>query len=240
MVAAARATAAGEAAAACGWKPGPAFTWPTAACCPRPAETRTLRRIGAEEEAEAGDIALFAPDLQIDSVPQTIGYLTSDNLVDVNGGAGGNKALDVGAGSPGDPGTILYFNQAPAPDTVFVDDDWASGVSDGDVITDADLGTAGDQNAIFGVNAFGDINAALGDITGSGTVIVNGGTYGQTVALDGTRTLEVTGPDVAQTVVITDLSSITGSTVSIEGASNLTVGNSTSRTWPASSKAPVA
>ena len=61
-------------------------------------------------------------------------------------------------------------------------------------------------------------------------MIVNGGTYAEAVSLTGTRTMEITGPNSAQTVIIDDLTTIAGTPVVIEGSSNLTVGDADSRT----------
>ena len=69
--------------------------------------------------------------------------------------------------------------------------------------------SAGAAQTIAGV-AFSTVTAALSGVTASGTVIVNGGTYLETVSVSGTRTLEITGPDSAQAVTIEDLASIAG------------------------------
>ena len=59
---------------------------------------------------------------------------------------------------------------------------------------------------------------------GGGTVVVNGGTYAETIALNEAKTLIVTGPNVAQTVAINDLAAIAGTTIDIQGSSSLTLG----------------
>jgi fibronectin-binding autotransporter adhesin len=127
-------------------------------------------------------------------------------------------------------GNDVVLVEATAPTVVYADDNSWNSLSTGTVIADADFGTAGNQQAIFGVTAFNSINAALAAVAASGTVIVNGGTYAETVALAGTTTLEVTGPDAPQTVTIDDLSSVAGTTLRIEGASLLTIGDADSRT----------
>lgn len=128
----------------------------------------------------------------------------------------------------GGDGNDVVLVENSTPTVVYVDDSFTQ--SDGTPIGDADLGTTGSQSAIKGITAFATINAALATVTTSGTIIVNGGTYAETVSLTGTRTLRVTGPDSAQTVIIDDLTTIAGTTVAIEGSSNLTVGDADSRT----------
>lgn len=117
------------------------------------------------------------------------------------------------------------------PTTAYVDDNWTGGgFVTGTFILDADLGTTGNQSAIFGYNAFNSVNTALSAVTTSGTVIVNGGVYSEAVDVNSTRSLEVTGPNTAQTVTFTSLQSIAGTTVVIEGASILIVGDGTNKT----------
>ncbi|MDX1927618.1 MAG: Calx-beta domain-containing protein [Pirellulaceae bacterium] len=111
---------------------------------------------------------------------------------------------------------------------VYVDDSFTA--NPGQTIADADLGKTGSQPAIFGATAFSTINAALAVVTSSGTIIVNGGTYAETVSLTGTQTIEITGSNSAQAVIIDDLTTIAGTPVVIEGSSNLTVGDADSRT----------
>src|SRR5205823_1685841 len=62
------------------------------------------------------------------------------------------------------------------------------------------------------------------------TVVVNGGTYAETVSLGDGDTLRITGPDAAQAVTIDDLASIAGTTINIQGTSTLTVGDADDRT----------
>ena len=139
--------------------------------------------------------------------------------------AGGNRFVIFYNGGDGND-VVLVANSTPA--VVYIDDSFTANPSQ--TIADADLGTTGSQPAIFGVTAFTSINAALAAVTSSGTIIVNGGTYAETVSLTGTRTMEITGPNSAQTVIIDDLTTIAGTPVVIEGSSNLTVGDGDSRT----------
>jgi autotransporter-associated beta strand protein len=128
----------------------------------------------------------------------------------------------------GDGNDVVLVEATAAP-VAYVDDAWAALVA-GTIITDADLGATGDQPAVFGVTAFATINAALTSSATNGTIIVNDGVYAETVNLTGTRTLEITGPDAAQAVTIEDFASVAGTTLNIEGASVLTVGDADGRT----------
>ncbi|MCL4202267.1 MAG: autotransporter-associated beta strand repeat-containing protein [Pirellulaceae bacterium] len=112
--------------------------------------------------------------------------------------------------------------------TVYVDDGFAGNLND--PILDADLGTTGNQAATFGVNAFNTIGQALTALTTNGTVIVNGGTYAEAIALTGTQTLRITGPNAAQTVVIGSLATVAGQMVNIVGSSSLTIGDGSNTT----------
>ncbi|MCL4207729.1 MAG: autotransporter-associated beta strand repeat-containing protein, partial [Pirellulaceae bacterium] len=140
-------------------------------------------------------------------------------------GSDGNARSFIASYTGGDGNDLVLFD-ASAPTTVYVDND-LSGFY-GQTIADADKGTGGAQPAIFGVSAFTTIGGGLGAVSGSGTVVVNGGTYAEAVTLSGTRSLRITGPDAAQTVVLNALTTAAGQNVQIDGASNLTVGDATS------------
>ena len=123
----------------------------------------------------------------------------------------------------GDRGlTQVQFKLAPS--IVYVDDNFSI-YTTGQTIPDADLGTLAAEPAIFGVNAFTNLTAALAAVDTTGTIIVNGGSYAETIALNNTRTLQVTGQNTAQTVTINNLSSIAGTTISIRGSSTLVIGD---------------
>lgn len=102
--------------------------------------------------------------------------------------------------------------------------------SNGSIIADADLGTNGNQAATQGIDAFATIAAAQAAVATNGTIIVNGGTYAETISLTGTQTLEITGVDTTQSVTIDDLTTAAGNTVILEGASTLSVGDADNRT----------
>ncbi len=108
--------------------------------------------------------------------------------------------------------------------TVYVDDDWTAGTFT-DNSTDADAGTTGGQTAVFGVTAFNNIADAIAATAAGGTIIVNSGVYAETVALADGKKIEITGPDTAQTVEITELSSVAGTEIILEGSSRLYVDN---------------
>lgn len=127
----------------------------------------------------------------------------------------------------GGDGNDVVLVENSAPTTVYVDDSFV--FNNGQVIADADLGTTGAQPAIFGVNAFTTINAAVAAATASGTIIVNSGTY-TTGTLSGTQTLRVTGSNVAGAVSIGALTTVAGQVVDVVGSSVLTVGDATDTT----------
>jgi fibronectin-binding autotransporter adhesin len=138
----------------------------------------------------------------------------------------GNSYRLFYTGGTGDNDLILVENTAPA--IVYVDDSFTAGL--GNTIADADAGTTGSQAAIMGFDAFTSITAALAAITTSGTVIVNAGTYAETVSLSGTQTLKIGGTDSAQAVAISSLATVSGSTLNLAGTSSLTFGDSTNVT----------
>ena len=122
----------------------------------------------------------------------------------------------------------FYLLDFPAPATVYVDDNFTQAL--GTTIADADLGVTGNQSAIVGITAFKTITAALAAVSTDGTIIVNGGTYSESVTLSETQTLQVAGDDTPQTVVISALTTGANQLVQIDGASHLTIGNGTSTT----------
>ncbi|MGB3118138.1 MAG: autotransporter-associated beta strand repeat-containing protein, partial [Verrucomicrobiales bacterium] len=158
--------------------------------------------------------------------------LISNDLVDPTTGTFAGLA----DGSPVTVGGVnyrIYYNggdgndvvliEATAPSVVYVDDSFTQ--NPGQTISDADLGTTGSQGAIFKVNAFATLTEALAAVSTGGTIIINAGTYAETVSLTNGKTMEITGPDSAGTVTISALSSTAGTNIIIEGTSNLTVGN---------------
>ena len=79
----------------------------------------------------------------------------------------------------------------------------------------------GFQSAVYGVNAFSSIAAALAAAGTSGAVLVNAGTYAESPVVSGTETLRLLG-----NVTVNSLDSAAGATVDLQG-NTLTVGNST-------------
>lgn len=114
-------------------------------------------------------------------------------------------------------------------DVLYVDASW-SALNLNDRIDDADSGVNGDQLAFFGGNAFATIGDAIAAAGTGDTIIVNAGTYAETVTLDDGKTLEVTGPDSDQAVSISELSSDAGTSIVIEGGSTLTINNAANQT----------
>ncbi|HEX3599223.1 MAG TPA: hypothetical protein VHU84_03720, partial [Lacipirellulaceae bacterium] len=78
------------------------------------------------------------------------------------------------------------------PTTTYVDDAW-TGFTNGQVITDADAVTAGNQPAIFGTNAFATLQSAMTAVASGGTVVVNDGTYAEAIGVDAGKTMKVIG-----------------------------------------------
>lgn len=161
---------------------------------------------------------LISNDLA-DPVSGTFDSLPAAATVLVNGVP--KKILYTGNG--GNDVVLAPFN----PTTAYVEDLAWVGLSIGDFIADADFGTTGNQPAYYGYDAFSNVAGALAVIPATGTVVVNAGAYAEAVNLTGTRTLEVTGPNVAGTVVLNSLAAAAGTSVVIEGASNLTIGDAT-------------
>ena len=129
----------------------------------------------------------------------------------------------------------LFYNGGTGNDLVLVENSLATTVyvdggftgNPGQIITDADYGTDGDQSAVLGVTAFTTVAAALAAASSTGTIIVNTGAYAETVTLSGTQTLIIGGADVAQTVTLTSLATVTGTTLNLAGTSTLTIGDGT-------------
>ncbi len=144
--------------------------------------------------------------------------------------AGTAFALGVGffeAFYNGGTGNDVVLVDASAPTVAYVSPSFA-GDNPGQSIADADFGTAGNQPALFGVNAFATIGAALTAITSSGQVIVNAGTYPEAVGVSATQTLTITN---GAAVTVDSLSTQPGTIVQINGTS-LTFGDATSTLLP--------
>ncbi|MFQ3650644.1 MAG: hypothetical protein SNJ75_09940, partial [Gemmataceae bacterium] len=142
--------------------------------------------------------------------------------------AGGRNWFLTYAGGTGNDVTLSSI-PTPTPIVAYVSPTWGSLII-GDAIADADFGTTGNQPAIFGFNAFTTIAAAQAAVGSSGTIIVNAGSYAESISLSGTQTLEITGPDTAQAVTIQSLAAVATASIVIEGSSTLTIGDATSTT----------
>ena len=154
--------------------------------------------------------------------PTTPGTPADGSIVTLGGGVTAKLFYNGGDGND------VVLATTAAQTTVYVDDSFTG--SGGKLIADADLGTTGNQQAVLGVNAFTTITAALAAVSSSGTLVINGGTYGEAVTLSGTQAIRITGPNAAQTVVIDALTTAAGQNIQIDGTSNLTVGDATSTT----------
>jgi fibronectin-binding autotransporter adhesin len=155
-----------------------------------------------------------------DAVSGIFNTLTPGSIVSVNGV---NKRIFYQGNDGND---VILAPETPV--TAYVSNTLFAGKVTGDFILDADAGTTGDQSAIFNYNAFVGVNTALGAVTASGTVIVNAGTYAEAVVSAGTKTIEITGPNTPQSVILQSLATAVGQNVIIEGTSTLTVGDATS------------
>jgi autotransporter-associated beta strand protein/parallel beta-helix repeat protein len=81
---------------------------------------------------------------------------------------------------------------AITPTTVYVNKAW-NGFSNGQVITDADPNTPGNQTGVYGVNAFSTIQAGVNAVATSGTVDVFSGVYQENVTVG--RAMSLVGPN---------------------------------------------
>ncbi|MCB1130481.1 MAG: hypothetical protein KDN05_05080, partial [Verrucomicrobiae bacterium] len=122
--------------------------------------------------------------------------------------------------SPGaTTGTIIIANSAPS--VVYVDDSFTESM--GDPVTDADLGTGGDQSAIFGYSAFRTVSGAAAIVDPAGSIVVNDGDYsGDSATITGTMTMQLT--DTTGGVTIGSLGADDGTSIDLQG-NDLTVGN---------------
>ncbi len=119
----------------------------------------------------------------------------------------------------GGDGNDVVLVDASAPTVVYASSSAWSSLTNGTVIADGDFGTAGNQPAIFGVNAFATIGTGISTVTTSGNVIVNAGTYAEAVSLNGTKTLTVT---TGAAVTTNSFASIAGTTLAINGTGFVT------------------
>ena len=104
---------------------------------------------------------------------------------------GSYEASATFSGDANHTGSSNIADFAITPSEVYVSPTFA-GMAIGQQIDDADLGTAGNQPAVFGADAFAtiaDAQAAIGD---SGTILVNSGVYAEMPSLTG-QTLRLSG-----------------------------------------------
>ncbi|WP_010585259.1 beta strand repeat-containing protein, partial [Schlesneria paludicola] len=155
-----------------------------------------------------------------------------------------NKTTTDGSTLPADGSTVtlgthsfkLFYNggdgndvvlvEASTPNVVYVSGTAWAGLTPGTVIPDADLGTPLNQPAIYGVNAFNTIATAFASSTANSQVIVNAGTYHESISLTGTQTLTMTA---GAGVTIDSLSAVAGAVIQIQGTT-LTIGDATNTT----------
>lgn len=109
-------------------------------------------------------------------------------------------------------GAIIYTETAPDP--IYVDDSFSGSI--GDPIADGDLGTAGAQPGVLGLNAFTTLTGALGAVQPTGTIIINDGDYStENGALSDTITLQLT--DTAGPVQIGGLGASSTTSIDLQG-----------------------
>jgi autotransporter-associated beta strand protein len=158
----------------------------------------------------------------------TAGFNASINIVTAN-----NVTLYTSPASTTIKG-VDFVPVAPPLTTAYANPAWAA-LSNGTAITDADPVTAGNQPATVGTDAFGTITAALGAITSTGTVLVNSGSYAESVTVGAAQTIRLLGTDASTAGTVT-INSIAGAgtidTSSIGSLANsLVVGDATSTTF---------
>ncbi|HND54400.1 MAG TPA: autotransporter-associated beta strand repeat-containing protein, partial [Pirellulaceae bacterium] len=129
----------------------------------------------------------------------------------------------------GGDGNDVVLVEGITPTVVYVDDSFVGGL--GTRVTDADLGSSGNQFAIMGVTGFRSVAQAIAAVTTDGTIIVNSGVYTETALLDESRTMRIGGPDAAQQATITGLATLDGTQLTLAGSSTLTIGDATDRTF---------
>ena len=120
----------------------------------------------------------------------------------------------------GGDGNDVVFVEDSAPAVVYVSNSnfgLAAAPSLGQVV-DGDQGTAGVQQAVYGVSAFNAVGSAVA-ATSTGTIVVNAGAYSESVSLAGAQALQLTGGGVT----LDALDSVSGTTVNLEN-DTLTVG----------------
>lgn len=125
----------------------------------------------------------------------------------------------------GGDGNDVVLVEASTPTIAYAEDTAWSALTPGTVIADADLGAAGAQPAVYGVNAFSSVTAALAAVTTTGRVIVNDGTYAEAVTIQNSRIL-ATSANSNVTINSLATAATTGQ-IEINGQ-RLTIGDSTS------------
>lgn len=118
------------------------------------------------------------------------------------------------------------FFQSPPP--TYISGSFTGATND--PVTDANLGTNGDQPAVIGVNAFATLAQAFTVAGPLAPLFMNGGTYSEAVDLTDQFGLTVTGADTPQTVQLGSLAGLAGSSFTIHGASSVTVGSNDTTT----------
>ena len=191
-----------------------------------------------------GNLDLSNSTLSILNTNDTTAPLINQLIKLINHTGTANKTIINGATLPTDAATLavgthsfkLFYNggdgndvvlvEASTPSVVYVSNTAWTSLTPGISILDADLGTLLNQPAIFGVNAFASVSAALAASSSSSQVIVNAGTYHEAVSMPGTNTLTITG---GAAVTLDSLAAVSGTFVQILGTS-LTIGNATNTT----------
>jgi fibronectin-binding autotransporter adhesin len=162
----------------------------------------------------AGDVFTIINNDATDGVTGTFNTYPAGATVTLNG-----QPLRVFyTGNDGNDVVLVHST----PVLAYAEDTAWNSLAVGDFITDADFGTAGNQPAIFGYNAFTTIGVALGSVAASGTVIVNDGLYGEVVSVTGTRTLTITS---SASVTTNSLASVAGTTITVSTGATLITGD---------------
>jgi autotransporter-associated beta strand protein len=117
----------------------------------------------------------------------------------------------------GGDGNDVILVETTDPTIVYVEDTAWDLLTPGTFIADADFGTVATEGAILGVNAFTNLADALAAVAAGGVIIINDGTYAESVTLDAGLTLRLTqqSPGNDSIVTIGSLATAAGSTVEL-------------------------
>lgn len=129
----------------------------------------------------------------------SVNQLTTDIPASDIAAAGSVNITVINPGPGSVDSNAAVFTIRPVPTTVYVDDDWTTGVYDEAIIVPG----APVNPHYFGYDAFGAIVPALGEVEAAGTIEVFSGNYNE--AIDISTSVTLTGVDGAATTIIDGL-----------------------------------